>query len=112
MFGNEYFVTIYAFNDPIADLPAQSHSFAEFIAAEPGRVTERISISWLPSDFGTTLRLPKVIRVPGRNYSREETMDFARRLGVAITTFGPFASSQELYFRAKTRRAQIAGSRR
>jgi hypothetical protein len=91
-----YFVTLYA-SQRSGREPQHTHSFAVFIRVTPegeSNRCEKFTISWMPAGGVIRLIAPPE---PGKNYTLEETLDWAARLGLRTRTWGPFEIAKETY---------------
>ena len=86
-------LTVYSYND-CANRLFHSHSWAVF-----DRCGEKVVISWGPAQGGGTDAIRSA--VPGKNYSHEQTVGFAQRLGLQVRTYGPYKIRPELFCNAK-----------
>jgi hypothetical protein len=81
----------------------KSHTFAQFVKVEgddPATAQiETRTISWLPSRFGETLKL-SVLAVKGKNFSLDDTLKFADRLGTTVKHWDPVEIDETTYVRA------------
>ena len=86
-------LTVYSYND-CANRLFHSHSWAVF-----ERGPEKVVISWGPAQGNGTDAIRTA--VPGKNYSHEQTLTFAQRLGLQVRTYGPYKIRPELFDNAK-----------
>lgn len=84
-------------------LPRNSHTFATFVKSEGGRITQELTISWLPAmgHFGPNYTMPPLSIVPGRNYTLDETI--ALSPGRRTSFIGPMEITPALFERAANR---------
>ncbi len=109
-----YFVVFFASQNQ-RNAPRFSHTFATFFKVDQEEsngvqieTSESATISWLPSN-GVVRLLQRP--VAGRNFTLDETLDWAKRLGLATTARGPFEISKELYERALERKTWLESGR-
>jgi len=101
--GEAYFMIIFSQEGPGHE-PWLSHTFATFVKAtgagsDKGQYhLEQHTISWLPAS--RDIRLLRLRPEPGKNFSSEETLRWARSLNVRISMLGPYQIQKELYERA------------
>jgi hypothetical protein len=98
-----YFMIIFS-QEGSGHEPWLSHTFATFVKAT-GTGSDRNqyrlehhTISWLPAS--RDVRLLRLGPEPGKNFSREDTLRWARSLNVRISMLGPYQIQKELYERA------------
>ncbi len=72
------------------------HSFAVFYRTDQGKVSDDFTISWLPATGPGDVRLFGE-EVVGKNYSFEETMDYAIRDEKVVKLSGHYEVKDELY---------------
>jgi hypothetical protein len=86
-----YFAIIYSYQDAENHV-MKSHTFGQFVKVigdEPAAArVETHTISWLPARFAESLRL-SVVGVKGKNFSLEDTLRFAERLGTTVKHWEP-----------------------
>jgi len=109
--AERYFAIFYGAQDG-ANRPRHSHTWATFVRADTdesivnaaGKVVDSFTISWLPvsGDFRLLAR-----PVPGRNFTLQESLAWAARLGVQVTTWGPFELSKQGYDLAVVQKARL-----
>jgi hypothetical protein len=97
-----YYMTMFA-SEAAPNVARSSHTFATFVHVEAGAVAEELTVSWLPAPghFGPDYTMPRFDRVPGHNYTLDETV--AMGAGRMVTYWGPMAITQSLYERAAAR---------
>jgi hypothetical protein len=101
-----FFAIFWAYQDGV-NHAVKSHSFASFYRVEQGKKTERIDISWLP--IGGEPSLLEI--AAGKNFSLEETLQIARRIGSPVTRFGPYPASAALWKKAGAQGKRLRSGR-
>jgi hypothetical protein len=106
-----YFTVIFGSDDgPLR--PRYTHTWATYVKVTPtaaGFVLEPHTISWLPDDG--KIRLRQFKRVPGRNYTLDESFAYAARTGQAVKVLGPFETDAHRFahFVAQEHRLNTCG---
>jgi hypothetical protein len=94
-----YFAIVYSYQDAENHV-MMSHTFAQFVEVigdDPARAhVETHTISWLPARFAESLRL-SVVAVKGKNFSLDDTFEFARRLGTTVKHWEPVEIDSATY---------------
>jgi hypothetical protein len=100
--GDRYYMAMFGYQD--AQNSAQlSHTFASFVhVPASGDAPEVRTISWLPEAFDGQVYLAHLAET-GHNYTVEETLGFALQGGESIGMWGPFAISQDIWYRANVK---------
>src|SRR5690242_837347 len=88
-----YFVTLFAFQTEPKSMRT-SHTFATFSRLSRGTLTHR-TISWLP--VSRSIEPIRIWTEPGRNFTLQETIDFARQVEAAVHGWGPFECTREAH---------------
>ena len=94
--ADRYYMIMFSSEDAL-NLARHSHTFATFIKArgpadgkgEP-EVIETYTISWLPKDLKEDLRIVFSKPEPGKNYTLEETLAYARKYNRKVKKWGAF----------------------
>lgn len=98
-FGATYYMALFSYDHQW--IPGLSpHSFAIFYQKEnSGLIKERFSLSWLPAAGPQEVSV-FADKTKGKNYSFEETLDYAAKNNLLVTLSGHFKVNEELYLSA------------
>ncbi|MBL7133690.1 MAG: hypothetical protein ISS78_06295 [Phycisphaerae bacterium] len=103
---DRYYMIMFSYEDAL-NLASRSHTFATFIKArgradgkgEP-ELIETHTISWLPKDLKEALRIVFGEPEPGKNYTLEETLAYARKYDRKVKKWGAFEIPSWLFERS------------
>lgn len=106
---NTHFFVVCGYEDGF-NTPGNSHIFARFMELEggfdgnTGKGIKSLDISWLPQDFPQTLSLGFwLFSTPGKNYSFEESLELAKRVGSKVKCSEVIPTTEKNYLLAKER---------
>jgi hypothetical protein len=99
--SSQYFMTVFAYQDKV-NSPQASHTFATFTKVDPSGKKTDYTISWLPENFPQTRSIcvfkgvlafiqgkNRCEEVKGKNFSLEETLEFAAQAKRKVFMWGP-----------------------
>ena len=80
-----------------------SHTFGAFLMVQDGVLVQESTVSWLPAEgyFGPDYQMPPLRRVPGHNYTLDETLQIS--IGKDLQYWGPYEITAAHYNQAMRR---------
>ena len=103
---DNYYVLLVA-SDAASNLARDAHTFATFMRCKSDGENESFdthTISWLPQSL---VIAPLRGAEPGKNFSLEETFNWAKNLNSRFTAWGPYEIKKELYDRSKQQHERL-----
>lgn len=113
--GSQYYYVVCGYEDAYNTV-GNSHVFARFMEVpdganvSTGQGIKNIDISWLPNNFSETLSLGVwTFSYPGKSFSFEETLEFAKRAGSKVKC-GEVIPTTKAHFEIAQARFALLGS--
>lgn len=92
--GTAYFFYLFALDDG-RQTPARNHTWASCVHAAGTKTFETSTVNWLPASHAIDALAIGPKR--GRNFPADDAFQWARRDGLTLAQWGPYAVSEDLY---------------